>query len=434
MYSSNAPHSTITLENSARWAGALVFTTLLIAIGCSSVRTTDASAIQDEAASPEDERLRARAVAIHRDAIVIDGHNDVAMWIVDFGFDLGMDGGQPEDRTAWFHLVAPWLPGRPSPEEIRTHSDLERFERGAIDAQFFSVWPSADYYDPDDPTSGRSFARANDIIDALLDQARRHDDRMAIALDADDIRRIAAEGKLAMLFGVEGGHAIEHDLEKLRQLYARGVRYMTLTWSFSHTWADSLGDPLSNATRLHGGLTDFGREVVAEMNSLGMLVDISHVSDETFWDTLEVSRAPVIASHSSVRSRASHPRNLSDEMLRAIAAGGGLVMINFSTMYLDERKTTIWRVGRDWLMTFGGSDTSTKHVADHIDHVVAVAGIDHVGIGSDFDGTPFVPSDLGDVSALPNLTTELLRRGYSETELRKILGENLLRVLETAGG
>jgi membrane dipeptidase len=159
------------------------------------------------------------------------------------------------------------------------------------------------------------------------------------------------------------------------------------------------------------------------MNSLGMLVDISHVSDETFWDTLEVSRAPVIASHSSVRSRASHPRNLSDEMLRAIAAGGGLVMINFSTMYLDERKTTIWRVGRDWLMTFGGSDTSTEHVADHIDHV---------GIGSDFDGTPFVPSDLSDVSALPNLTTELLRRGYSETEIRKILGENVLRVLETA--
>jgi len=376
--------------------------------------------------------LRERAAALHRDAVVVDGHNDVATWIVDFGFDLGLDGWEPGDRWAWPYMKASWLPWRPQPGRLRTHSDLGRFESGGVDAQFFSVWPSAEYYDPEDPMPGRAFARANEIIDALIGQCQRHRDRMEIALSVADIRRIAAEGKLAALLGVEGGHAIEDDLENLRQLHARGARYMTLTWSFSHTWADASGDPLQEAGRRHGGMTDFGRAVVHEMNALGMLVDISHVSDETFWHALETTRAPVIASHSSARAIAPHPRNLSDEMLRAVADNGGVVMINFSVMYLDERKTTIWGLAWEWAVGFGDSETSVSHVADHIDHVVRVAGIDHVGVGSDFDGTPFVPAGLSHVGELPNLTTELLRRGYSDTEIRKILGENLLRVLGAA--
>jgi membrane dipeptidase len=376
--------------------------------------------------------LDERAAALHRDAIVVDGHNDVTTAIVDFGFDLGLDGWEPGDRWGWLHLLAPWLPGRPSPERLRTHTDLARLERGGVDAQFFSIWPSADYYDAEDPRSGRSLARANEVIDTLEQQIARHADRLELARSSADIRRITADGRIAALLGVEGGHAIEHDLANLHALYARGARYMTLTWSFSHSWGDASGDPLQGADRLHGGLTAFGESVVREMNTLGMLVDISHVSDETFWDALAVARAPVIASHSSVRAVAPHPRNLSDEMLVAVASNGGVVMINFATMYLDPRKTTPVAVGWDWIRHAGGSATTVAAVADHIDHVVRVAGIDHVGIGSDFDGTPFVPEGLEHVGQLPNLTAELLRRGYADGDVRKILGENLLRVLDEA--
>ncbi len=384
------------------------------------------------AASAGEQTAAADAAAVHRDAIVIDGHNDVMSWILDFGFDLGLDGWEPDDRWGWAHLLAPWLPGRPAPERLRTHTDLARLATGGVDAQFFSIWPSAAYYDPDDPRSGRSFARANEMIDALLGQIERHPDRLEMARSSADIRRIAADGRIAALLGVEGGHAIEHDLANLRALYGRGVRYMTLTWSFSHSWADASGDPMQSAERLHGGLTEFGRSVVREMNALGMLVDISHVSDETFWDVLDAAKAPVIASHSSVRALAPHPRNLSDEMLAAVAANGGVVMINFSTMYLDPRKTTPRAYAWDWLRHAGGSATTVGHVVDHIDHVVRVAGIDHVGIGSDFDGTPFLPGGLQHAGEFPNLTAELLVRGYAEGDVRKILGENLLRVLDAA--
>ena len=377
-----------------------------------------------------EDALARRAAALHRDAIVIDGHNDVAMWILDFGFDLGMDGWEKKDRSAWLYLVAPWLPGKPSAERIRTHSDLARFESGGVDAQFFSVWASDRYYDEEKP--GLAMARANAIVDALLEQFQRHSDRVELARSVEDVRRIVAAGKLAALFGVEGGHTIEHDLDNLGHLYDRGARYMTLTWSFSHTWADASGGPRKKTHRRHGGLTEFGREVVREMNALGMLVDISHVSDETFWHALETTRAPVIASHSSVRALASHPRNLSDEMLRAMAENGGVVMVNFFTMYLDERKTTMWRSARDWIAKLGGSQTTVAHVVDHIDRIVELAGVDHAGVGSDYDGAPFLPAGLRHVGELPNLTKELLRRGYSEADIRKILGENLLRVLSAA--
>ena len=380
-------------------------------------------------AAAEEKSLEERAATIHRDAIVIDGHNDVAIWIMDFGFDLAMDGWEPEDRWAWLHLAAPWLPQRPSADRLRTHTDLRRIEGGGLDAQFFSVWVSPEHYDVDDPVPGSAVSRANAVIDGLGIQAKRHPERLEMAFTSQDIRRIVSDGKLAMLLGIEGGYTIEDNLENLREFHRRGVRYMTLTWSFSHTWADSSGDPLHDAEARHGGLTAFGRKVVREMNDLGMLVDISHVSDKTFWAALEITGAPVIASHSSVRAIAPHRRNLSDEMIRAVRANGGVVMINFSVLYLDPRKTTPWKLASDWVVHLGGSETSVSQVADHIDHVVQVAGVEHVGLGSDFDGTPFVPAGLGHVGELPNLTLELLRRGYSEDDLRKILGENLLRVL-----
>jgi membrane dipeptidase len=384
------------------------------------------------ASPPADESLQKRAAEIHRDAIVIDGHNDVAIWIMDSGFDLGMNGWEPEDRSGWLHVLVPWLPWSPAAQRLRTHTDLARIQSGGLDAQFFSVWASDDYYDPENPVPGKATARAHAIIDGLTEQFERHRSRIEMAFTAEDIRRIASQGKLAALLGVEGGHSIEDDLENLREFYRRGARYMTLTWSFSHTWADASGDPMQSATVRHGGLTDFGREVVREMNALGMLVDISHASDDTFWDTLETTRAPVIASHSSARAIAPHPRNLSDEMLRAVAANEGVAMINFATPYLDPRKITPWKMTMDWVMHPGGSETSISHVADHIDHVVHVAGIDHVGLGSDFDGTPFLPAGLQHVGEFPNLTEELVRRGYSAEDIRKILGENLLRVLAKA--
>lgn len=384
------------------------------------------------ALAAETQPVEERAAAIHRDAIVIDGHNDVAIWTTEFGFDLGMDGWEPDDDWGWLHLAMPWLPGRSGADRVRTHTDLRRISGGGLDAQFFSVWVSPEYYDVDHPVPGTAVARANAVIDALENQAKRHAERVEMAFTSADVRRIASTGKLAMLLGLEGGHAIEDDLENLRAFYHRGVRYMTLTWSFSHTWADSSGDPLHSPEVLHHGLTDFGRQVVGEMNDLGMLVDVSHVSDETFWDALEVSRAPVIASHSSVRALVPNARNLSDDMLRALAANGGVVMINFSVLYLDSRKASPWKLVSDWVLHLGGSETSVSQVADHIDHVVRVAGVEHVGLGSDFDGAPFVPTGLEHVGKLPSLTLELARRGYSDDDLRKILGENLLRVLSKA--
>ena len=379
-----------------------------------------------------DADLRERAAAIHRESIVFDGHNDVAsFWIVDEGFDLAMDGDEDEDQSAWLHWTVPWLPGAPAGPRIRTQIDFARAERGGLDAQFFSVWVSPEYYDPDEPVPGRAKERANAILDAIDEQLRLHPDRLQLARTADDVRRIAAEGKLAALIGIEGGHAIEDDLETLRHFHKRGVRYMTLTWSFTHSWADSAvaaGEP--EPERRHGGLSPFGETVVREMNDLGVLVDVSHASDETFWDALRVTRAPVIASHSSARALVPLPRNLSDEMLRAIGANGGVVMINFMGMVLDPHKSTLEFI-LDLLLHGGSTDVSVSDVVDHIEHVAEVAGIEHVGLGSDFDGSPqfFFPMGLRDVGDFPAITLELLRRGHNAERIRMILGENLLRVL-----
>jgi len=254
-------------------------------------------------------------VRIHSDASVVDGHNDVGTWILDFGFDLGMDGADPGKRAAELYWILGWLFRNASGDALRTHTDLTRLRRGGVDAQFFSIFAHPRYAN----APGGSIGRAHAMIGALEAQIGRHGSDLELAVRAEDVRRIASEGRIAVLLGLEGGHAIEDDLENLRDFRKRGVRYMTLTWNNTHSWADS-----SNDEPRHGGLARFGRQVVQEMNRLGMIVDVSHCSDETFWDVLEVTRAPIMASHSSVRALVENPRNLSDDMLRAIARNDGI--------------------------------------------------------------------------------------------------------------
>jgi membrane dipeptidase len=367
--------------------------------------------------------VRDEAEALHREAIVIDTHSDTTPWFQDpeWHFDERHDEG---------------------------HEDLPRMREGGLDAQFWSI------YMGETPGRGAAIRAAIERIDAVHELVRRHPRDLALATSADDIRRAAAEGKIACLMGVEGGHIIEESLPALRTYYRLGVRYMTLTHSFHTSWADSSGtnEPLPPG---HGGLTAFGEEVVREMNRLGMMVDVSHVSDDTFWDVLRVSRAPVIASHSATRAIANHPRNLTDEMLRALAKNGGVVMINFYSGYIDA---SLVAPLRDVFVSFGPriAEIRAQHpdddlarmramrslfhgvelprselsvLLDHFDHALEVAGPDHVGIGADWDGVPSMPHGMEDVSHLPALTRGLLERGHSPEVVRKVLGENLLRVM-----
>ena len=366
--------------------------------------------------------LDPRAEQLHREAIVIDGHNDIPIWILDAGFDLGMDGADPDKRSIepWLVLMRFWSP--PAGARLRTHTDLDRLEKGGVDALFFSI-----FADPRGRGAGEYRSRAIEMIEALIGQFARHAGRLTLAVSAQDIRDAAAAGKIAGLMGLEGGHAIEGELENVETFYDLGIRYMTLTWSNGNTWADSSGD-----VARHGGLTDFGRQVVLEMNRLGMLVDVSHVSDDTFWDVIEVTRAPLIASHSAARALVDVPRNMSDEMLRAVGMNGGVVMVNFGGSFIDPAKAGYGKAALDILLHFGPSPVPLSRLIDQIDHVARVAGIDHVGLGSDFDGTLFMPEGVRDVSGYPNITAALLARGFSEAEVRKILGENLLRVFAQA--
>jgi membrane dipeptidase len=272
-----------------------------------------------------------------------------------------------------------------------------------------------------------------------------------MAYTAEDIRRIAARGKIAALMGIEGGHAIEDSLATLRMFYKLGVRYMTLTHTNTNDWADSSGDINNANVAHHQGLTDFGRAVVREMNRLGMMVDISHVADKTFYDVIATTRAPIIASHSSARALADHPRNMTDDMLRAVAKNGGVVMVNFFDLFIDPRKAELAKQAKikreelrrqfpddeqrvsaeleKWLAANNPGPTPLSMLIDHIDHIVKVAGIDHVGLGSDFDGDITPPQGLEDISKLPNITYELMKRGYSDADIKKVLGENFLRVM-----
>ena len=364
--------------------------------------------------------------AIHDNAIIIDTHADTPGRLVDENFDLAQDAG-----TGYL--------------------DFNKIKAGNLGAEFFSIWVEPK------GNQGHEAKRALDMIDSVYEQARRHPDRMMMAFSTDDILTAHREHKLAALLGVEGGHAIEGDIRILRDYYRLGVRYMTLTWSNTNDIGDSSGDISDTSVQHHGGLTRFGREVVAEMNRLGMMVDISHVADSTFYQALELSRAPVIASHSSSRALTDAPRNMTDDMLRALAAKNGVAQANFycafvSQKYLDTANKLRAEHDPDYLKVqelFVKPQTPevVKELAeakarlapklprpplsdliDHIDHMVKVAGVDHVGLGSDFDGIDCSPQGLDSAADLPKITQALYARGYSASDLDKILGGNLLRV------
>jgi len=353
---------------------------LLLLIGCSLFATEDSQT--------NDAKLRERAMKLHREAIVIDTHNDITSAITDDGFDMGAKDTSGKNQT-----------------------DIPRMKEGGLDADFFAIYVAAKY-----AKEGGAARRALDMIDGVYEQARRHPESLEMAFTSDDIRRM----------GIEGGHAIEDSLSALRQFYRLGVRYMTLTHTNTNNWADSAGGINNPAEKRHGGLSDFGREVVREMNRLGMMVDVSHVADDTFQDVIETTQAPVIASHSSCRALTNVSRNLTDNMLKALAQNRGVVMINFYNGFIN---TEYARPGAPAPAKPPNAATM-EMLIQHFEHAIKVAGIDHVGIGSDFDGVDgMLPGGMEDVSKLPAITYELLKRGYSDADVKKILGGNMLRVM-----
>jgi len=363
-----------------------------------------------------------RAQELHRSALLIDGHNDLPWKMRDrssLTFDkLDLAKHQPE-----------------------LHTDIPRLLEGGVGAQFWSV-----YVPVSTMSDGVSLSMTLEQIDFVDAMMKKFPDTFELALTVQDIRRIHASGKIASLIGVEGGHAIENSLNVLHQLYRRGARYMTLTHSKNLDWADSATDDPST-----GGLTPFGEEVIREMNRLGMMVDLSHVSPATMKHALRITQSPILFSHSSARAVADHPRNVPDDVLNLTAKNNGVVMVNFYPSFVvpEAAKLSVQRLvlagqlkaelaDEDeidrrldrWDAEHPRPTGSIHDVVDHIDHIVKVAGIDHVGLGSDYDGIPSVPDQLEDVSDFPKITQVLLDRGYSDDEIRKILGENLMRVMK----
>jgi len=363
--------------------------------------------------------LRARKLAA--EAIGIDSHIDTVQRVLVMGEDLGKR----------------WDAG---------HVDIPRLQEGGTHAPFFALWVPV--YFP----GAEAVRRTLDLRDAMQSVLDTHKDQMELATTAADIRRIVKAGKISVFLTVEGGHTIDDDLRVLRMFYQLGVRSMTLTHSRNNNWADSATDK-----PVHNGLTDFGREVVREMNRLGMLVDVSHVADKTFYDTLSVTSKPVIVSHSSMRAISPVPRNVTDEMLWALAKNGGVIGISFGEGFVNPKDAEALEsaiktetagpalTGRA-LDDYAAEDVrnlfgtrvkvaaTVADVVDHIDHAVRIAGIDHVGIGSDFDGVSGPPNGLDDVSKMPALIEVLLQRGYAERDVKKILGENYLRVIREVTG
>jgi len=365
-----------------------------------------------------------RAAKLHRQAIVVDTHIDTPQRFLDEDFDL-------------------------TPRDPKGHIDLPRMKEGGLDAGFMSI-----YVDMRRHQGLEATRRALQLIDSVNQQVARHPDQLVLATTAADVRRAHKQKKIALLMGMEGGTPIADDLRLLRLFYQLGVRYMTLTHGLANNWADSSTDEPK-----HNGLTDFGKEVVREMNRLGMLVDISHVSDKAFYDALEISQAPMIASHSSCRALCKHPRNMTDEMIKALAAKGGVIQINYHIGFLDQTYADAYEKiapelrarmralaeqykdddhalseAREALFKDYQAQlpkVSWERVVEHVDHAVRLVGPDHVGLGSDFDGAT-MPEGLNDVSYLPRLTQALLDRGYREKDIKKILGGNTLRVLEEA--
>ncbi len=388
---------------------------------------TSASAIAQSTPS-KSETVSARARQIHNSAIVVDTHADTPQRFLDGNFDIGST--DPKDLG---------------------HVSVDKARAGNLGAEFFSIWVEPSF-------KGQYAHRAMDLIDSVYQQAGRHPDRMMMAFSVGDIERAHKQKKLASLMGIEGGHAIENDLRLLRDFYKLGVRYMTLTWSNTNEWADSSGDISNPKIEHHNGLTDFGKQVVQEMNRLGMMVDISHVADKTFYDAVATSRAPVIASHSAARALSNHARNMTDDMLRAVTKNNGVVMVNFFSAFVDENYRKVYeaqrkdeeaavaafvaqrkaegkpvsyaeydRIQREWTAKI--PRPPLKSLIDQIDHIAKIAGVDHVGLGSDFDGVSgATPEGIDSAADLPKITQGLLDRGYSADDIRKILGANLLRV------
>ena len=374
----------------------------------------------------DDRASREHILRLLREAPLVDGHNDVP-WQYRTRVSNHLDRIDFRDTSA----VEPPM-----------HTDLRRLRKGGVGAQFWSVYIPTSY-------SGAGAARVVfEQVDLTKRLIERYPDDLELALTADDIERIHKEGRIASLLGAEGGHSIESSLGVLRQLYATGVRYMTLTHGSNTVWADSATDE-----PVHGGLTAFGRQVVREMNRLGMLVDLSHVSPQTMHQALDESEAPVIFSHSSAFAVTASPRNVPDDVLRRLAENGGVVMVTFVPSFVNEGVRASFRrmqAERQRLLSAGtapdairrelvawsrdnqGAQATLSDVADHIDHVRALIGTAHLGIGSDFDGIPTVPVGLEDASTYPDLFVELVRRGYSDDELKDIAGRSFLRAMRGA--
>ena len=366
-----------------------------------------------------------RARKLHFSSIVLDTHDDTTQRFFSKNFDLAKRN-----------------PGG--------HIDIPRMKEGGMNAIFFSIWIDGRTMGPP------AIQKALDQIDAVHENVRKNSRDMMFARTAADVRKAHAEGKIAALIGVEGGHMIGNDIRMVRIFSDLGVRYMTLSHFYNDEWADSSTDKPA-----HNGLTDYGKEIVREMNRQGMMVDISHVSDKTFYDALEVSKAPLIASHSSCRAICNHPRDMTDDMIKALAAKGGVIQINYEKSFIDEsyrqasEKVSGGVVAMfDQLKKQCGDDeeclgkkmnetekqataegklphVTWEKIVDHIDHVAKLAGADHVGLGSDFDGAT-MPEGMDDCTHLPKITEALMRKGYSDDDIRKILGGNLLRVMEQA--
>jgi membrane dipeptidase len=366
-----------------------------------------------------------RARKLHFSSIVLDTHDDTTQRFFSKSYDIG----------------------KRNPDG---HVDIPRMREGGMNAIFFSIWIDGRILGPP------AVQKALDQIDAVQENVKKFSNDLMFARTAADVRRAHAQGKVAALMGVEGGHMIGNDIRVLRIFGDLGVRYMTLSHFYNNEWADSSTDK-----PVHNGLTDFGKDIVREMNRQGILVDISHVSDKTFYDALEVSKAPLIASHSSCRAICNHPRDMSDDMIKALAAKGGVIQINYEKSFIDQAYKDAYDkatggvvqhmdqlvsscnkdeecIGRELAkqeqqLTAEGKlpHVSWEKVIEHIDHVAKLVGADHVGLGSDFDGAT-MPEGLEDCSKLPKITEALLRKGYSEADVRKILGENTLRILEQA--
>lgn len=371
---------------------------------------------------------------IHDEAIVIDGHNDFLYMVV--------------DDVLQNHIGVQSIKYGTDLKGI-THLDLNRQMAGGLDVQFFSVWCLGSQSNP--------FDMAVRQIDSLEEIAARNPDRMTIARNSGELLAAIEERKAVAMMGVEGGHMIEDDLNNLVALHKKGARYLTLTWNNSTSWATSSYDEQPEANFPRKGLSDFGRQVVSRMNELGMLVDISHVGEQTFWDVMETTTKPVIASHSSVYSICQWHRNLKDDQIRAVAENEGVVMVNFYPGYIDttfwEKETAFFERHKkesdslmevfnddEWMVEYflyhkyedeaNAMRPPLSKLIDHIDHIVKLAGIDYVGLGSDFDGITINPGQLDDASDFPQITKELVNRNYSEEDIKKILGENFIRVLK----